>query len=1187
MKISSRILLINFAIVALVLGSSAIAFYSIMYNVLTSQESKYLLNSANDFIYAYRGMMQNMEDDFLYLAADNLNNKNRSINIKSNSVDFIFQISPDSSKIIKSRFYNRLSYSGNSYSTVSNFLKNNPFVLIETYKTNTGKVYCYGKLLNNAVLDEWSKKIKAEIALVWENIPSEVSNESNNRKYYYTLKEAYGKLYNKNNFEVFSTEGESADILATIYKPSESTGFNRQYQFLIFRSLSETVDLRSNLTYILIIIGVAGILLSLILTLFFTDKIRKHITALHNATKLTKEGNFNYKIPFKSKDELGALAGAFNTMLEELEKNQKAKNEYSEFITLINKNPTLAEISDAALRKIVKTCGFAIGAIYSVDDNTTSLISSYGVGGEEPNEEKLSLFKSIIQNREELEFSFDKNYPTVSAGLVSIEIKHLLIIPIIYNNRVNALLELGGFEKPSADAKEYLSKIKEQLAIGLTNAIAFVKLENLVEELKKLNEDYQKQNIQIRKQNETLVELHEKLKEKADELEIEKRKAEEAAHLKSQFLASMSHELRTPMNSVLGLTDLILADNSLEGKNRERLMVVSKSGKRLMNLINDILDLSKIEAGKMEIHNENVLLEDLIRDVENSIRPLVIEKEIEFSIERNTSTGIIIKTDKGRVTQVLINLLGNAVKFTDKGFVKLKVSSTGDDYKLRFEVSDTGIGISENDQKNIFEEFRQLDGTITRKYSGTGLGLAICKKFADMLNGQLSVKSKPGKGSTFVFEIPFEFVSTYDVEKVEEPRQNAASKQTGPILVIDDDPDVRYTIGQYLSAKGYDVEYAEDGEKGIRLAAELQPFAITLDILLPKKDGWTVLKELKEFENTKNIPVILISILGDKNLGYGFGAYDYFVKPVSFDKLIHSLKTLERNRKKRIEKIVIVDDDESEFEKFKTEFKDQNIRIEYIKDSEYAFNRILETQPDLIILDLLMPKIDGITLSHKLKTNIHTKHIPIILSSGKDLTEDEKQALNSIVEEITVKANGHPLDVLKVVRDRIQMHESAAGIEHKSPGSTIEKNSSGTPDTNIEHGKSNPDENAVYRGDVLIVDDDAETLFTTNELVKACNCRTQLAKSGRECLALLNQKIPDLILLDIMMPEMDGFQTLKKIKQNPAWANIPVFAVTARAMLEDKEVILRHGFDDYIPKPVNSSVMAFKIEKVFSKIKLS
>lgn len=1175
MKINHRIILVNLLIVAIVLGSSAIAFYTIMYNTLTAQQSKIIKNSSRNFIFTYRSFVDDMDTEFWTIANNNSESLFEKPLTAGNINDFYLDASiADSSQIVRYSSKDFVQIPKQNFS-IEEFIQLNPYALINVKKITLDRVCYFGKIISNEVLDDFSQRIGSDVALVWDNLTAEVSNSTLNSQHTFQLSKAYNYLNKKSDLDVFVGSSETSDIIATSYKIEKLSKYGNDLAFVFFKSHNEATDLRETLRNILILIGIVGIILAFILSYVLTHKLRERISDLNYATSQTSSGNFDTRIEIKSSDEIGNLGKAFNAMLDELKKNQQAKNDYSEFITLINQNASLYQISNAALNKIINTCGFLVGALHSIDDDEVSLVCSYGLSSSNPQSERNEFYKKIIETKQLIEISSESALPSVKTGTLDLKLSYLLLLPVIYNNKVIAILELASLQTPSLDAKDYLEKIIDQLAIGLTNAKAVVQLENFVNELKLLNDEYQKQNVQIKKQHDTLLEMSNQLKTKAEELAVQKQKAEDSTKLKSQFLASMSHELRTPMNSILGLTELILDKAQLSQKNKERLEVVLKSGKRLMSLINDILDLSKIEAGKMEIREEDILLEEIIEDVSNTASPLAIEKGLDFSVKRNCNTRFIINTDRVRVTQVLINLIGNAIKFTQKGKVELSIS-LNQERMLLFSVSDTGIGISEENKKIIFEEFRQIDGTTTRKYSGTGLGLAISKKILDLIGGKIWVASIEGDGSVFSFTIPVKYeqekrkVSILPVN-VEVLRKNAKN----PVLVIDDDPEVRYTIGQYLISKGYEVIFAENGETGVKLAVDRQPFAITLDLLLPNKDGWSILKELKENPTTKDIPVILVSIIGDKNVGYGLGAFEYFVKPISAEKLLSAFTKLETLAKKRIQKIVIVDDDELEFEKFKNEFKDDNITIEYIQDSEFAFNKIAEVQPDLIILDLMMPKIDGITLSHKLKSSSKTKQIPIIISTAKDLSEEEHSSLKKIVEDITIKSKGNPIDVLKTVRDRIKLHEEDEIILSDNEF----ENENNSVDLNEEETVGD------FFGEVLIVDDDADTLFTLNEMVQATGCKTYLAKSGKECLKILEGIKPDLIMLDIMMPEMDGFQTLKNIRSNSDLSSVPIYAVTAKAMVGDKEIILKHGFNDYIAKPVNSTIISSKIAQLFSKIK--
>jgi len=935
MKISLRILFINFLIVVLILCSSFFVFYNIVYDVLTSFQTRNLRQSANNFIYVYRTLQSDTEEDFFSIYNRGIEKLWKEQTLQLKNIDFILELGNEKDGVISKHMTKSYIILPEKEFNLGEFKSYNPYLMTLNFSAPDGKKYLYGRAINNDMLSDISQRINSDIALIWNGYPADFSNQTDNQKYLYVLTQAVDDLKNKNNFELYIQGTESKDILATIYKPTTGTGQDNLY-YLIFGTFAEAGELRSALQSIFIIIGFVGIALSLIFTLVFTHKFRNQVTELSKATEQTYAGKFDYKIEVKSKDEIGKLGVAFNKMLEELKKKEVAKNEYAEFITLINQNPSLKEISDVALKKILDTGDFLIGGLYTVDDKIT-LISSYGLNTEYSERPGISdFFKKVLETKQSLELFNEEDLPVVSTGLIDIKIKYMLFLPIVYNNKSVAVLELGSLTKPTEEVRDYLEKIKDQLAIGITNARALLQLEKLVIELKELNEDYQKQNIQIKEQNETLLQLHNELKVQAKELEKQRQRAFELTDAKSKFLANMSHELRTPMNSILGLTELMLEKVDLEPRNKERLEVVLNSGKRLMTLINDILDLSKIEAGKVEVQYEDVILEEIISEVSAAISMLANEKNISYEVVRKIDPHTVISTDRGKVVQVLINLLGNAVKYTDEGRVVLKISVANE--MLNFEVVDTGIGISQEEINVIFEEFRQSNSSKSRRRGGTGLGLAISNKLTEILDGNLDVKSEINQGTTFTFSIPFHQVKVF---------------------------------------------YKDD-----------------------KQD--------------------IVNIIPD------------------------------------------LDDD--------------------------------------------------------------NKPVPLI---------DQATKLNSSFKSETV--NNEPVVIQPV--------------------------------------------NEVSELDIMIVDDDPNTLFTLAEIVQEANCNPIIAHDGKECLELLETKIPDLILLDIIMPELDGFKTIQQIKKNNKWSDIPVIAVTAKAMNEDHEIILKHGFTDYIPKPVNPAYVEHKIQQLINQLK--
>ncbi|MBK9096969.1 MAG: response regulator [bacterium] len=1173
MKISFRILLINFLIVALILGSSFIVFYSIIYDVLTNYQTRNLRQSASSLVNVNKQLQDGIEDDFISLYTKGIDAVWSGQNFQSRNLDFVIELKNDlvTRYVVKNNIYlpqKELSR--------RDFTNSNPYILLMSYTSPDGKEYLYGRAINNEMVDDIAQRVNSEIALVWDGFVADFSNQQMNQKYLHVLNLAAEDLKSKSNFDLYMQGTESEDILATVYKPTIE-GNESNFSYLIFSTFADAGELRSTLRNIFIIIGLVGISLSLIFTMVFTDKMRKQFTALSKATEQTYSGKFDNKIEIKSKDEIGKLGMAFNKMLDELKKKEVARNEYAEFITLINQNPTLKEISDEALKKILDAGDFIIGGLYSVDEEI-KLISAYGLNAEfTERPENSAFFKKVLETKQSMELLDEETLPVVSAGLVEIKLKYLLFLPIVYNNKPVALLELGSLTKPREEVRDYLEKIKDQLAIGITNARALLQLEKLVNELKTLNEEYQKQNNQIKEQNETLLYLHSELTAQAEELEKQRQKAIELTDAKSKFLANMSHELRTPMNSILGLTELMLEKVDLEPRNKERLEVVLSSGKRLMMLINDILDLSKIEAGKIDLNLEDVLLDEILTEVSVAVAPLAAEKNITFDVIRNIDTHTVISTDRGKVVQVLMNLLGNAVKYTDQGQITLRVSIGNQ--MINFEVIDTGIGIPKDDIDLIFEEFQRVNNSKARKRGGTGLGLAISKKLADVLSGSLTVKSEINKGSTFTFSIPFNQVVLHIDKKHYRPTNVFVNaKEKNFILVIDQEKRLRASVKQDLLTIGYELEFAEEEAGALSFESNRIPLAIMVDATLSCNDVWNTLIALKKNIHTNNIPVILVSTMLEANLGYCFDAFDYVLKPVTIEALSQPISRLTNLLKKKINKIIVVDDNEEEFNSYANSVRKEDMRIELLKPNENVISRIVETQPDVVIINLTNSGKDTIKLTHQLKSTSVSGHIPVIIGLDNKITEDQKRLLNESLEQIILKSEYHPIDAFHSVSNWIEIQRLASAAYESV--SDIRDGSNDKQKLIRE-----PSENQQADLNILIVDDDSNTLFTLAEIVRSANCKPILANNGKECLEILEDKIPDLIFLDIIMPEMDGFKTIKQIKKNEKWSDIPVFAVTAKAMKEDNEIIIRHGFSDYIPKPVNPALVTHKIQTVIAQLK--
>jgi signal transduction histidine kinase/CheY-like chemotaxis protein len=478
----------------------------------------------------------------------------------------------------------------------------------------------------------------------------------------------------------------------------------------------------------------------------------------------------------------------------------------------------------------------------------------------------------------------------------------------MYGDEIISILELASESVPPGDPLEYLIRIKDQLAIGISNARSYEKLKNLVEELKNLNEQYLDQNEKMKLQNEELTELHSRLQEKAAELEKERAKAVELSHLKSQFLASMSHELRTPLNSIIGLSELTEKDASALPKTKDRVKIVLRNSKKLLSMINNILEFSKIESGKYEISETSFLLSQLLNEIYSSSKTLFVEKKLAFNIVLKEKIDYLIRSDRQKLEHILMNLISNAIKFTEKGSVVIKVSSPNAK-DIKFEVIDTGIGISEDSQQHIFEEFKQLDSGNARKYSGAGLGLAICKTYAELLKAEIKVDSKVDKGSNFSLYLSNVIIEQLDIasenvyldvdeskedtpepvvpevkkEKVEKTDDTPGKEGQFKILVVDDDNDTLFTVGEILQNLGYETIFATNGVECLNNLEIAIPDLVLLDIMMPKMDGFETIKKIRSIPAYSNLLVIALTahaMLDDKYIIENSGFDDLITKPI-------------------------------------------------------------------------------------------------------------------------------------------------------------------------------------------------------------------------------------------------------------------------------------------------------------------
>jgi len=812
-------------------------------------------------------------------------------------------------------------------------------------------------------------------------------------------------------------------------------------------------------------------------------------------------------------------------------------------------------------------------------------------------------------------------YLTIGSAFGRDRPRHLVIVAARADQIVNAVIELGFFEPVDDIILELLERVGAEIGIALRSARFRARLQDALEETQRQAGELQAQSEELRVSNEELeeqgralkesqvrleqqqVELEQtnsQLEEQAQILETQRddleragttlesraRELEQASQYKSDFLANMSHELRTPLNSLLILSKL-LGDNPNSNLSEEQVKyarTIESSGNDLLTLINDILDLSKIEAGHVEIRPEPVSVQRLTGDVRQLFQPVSQARGVELEIAVADDCPRTVETDRVRLEQVLKNLLSNAFKFTEQGKVALTISCADDD-ALAFTVSDTGIGISPDQQAGIFEAFRQADGTISRRYGGTGLGLSISRELARLLGGRITLESEPGKGSAFTLIVP----RSYDpaavaprapVETPRPARQDSGSdpKQTaGPqpgwaieddrgalsddrrlLLVIEDDAVFASVVCDLSREMGFQCIVAGTAEEAVRLAGEFRPSAIVLDLGLPDQSGLTVLDRLKHDDATRHIPIHVISAADQSQMALSLGAIGYHVKPVKREELADVLAGLQDKLATRMRRVLIVEDDPVQRDAVGKLLLSDDVETVGVGTAAECLEQLRRQTFDCMVLDLKLPDTSGFSLLETLSEEGDHGFPPVIVYTGHDLSADDEQRLRRYSSSIIIKGAKSPERLLDEVS--LFLHRVVSELP---------------PEQRRMIQKARDRDAALEGRRILIVEDDVRNVYSLSSIFEPRGAIVQIARNGQEAIDALGasaedpSRAIDLVLMDVMMPVKDGLTATREIREEARWAKLPIVMLTAKAMPDDQQRCLQAGANDYMAKPID------------------
>ena len=977
------------------------------------------------------------------------------------------------------------------------------------------------------------------------------------------------------------------------------------------------VKMENQTLIILSLGGILAILLTIIISISLLRMVLNPIVTVTNTFKKISEGDADLDVRLKtnSKDELGDMARYFNTFMTKLaelileNKNHSwLKTGEVELSEKIRGEQDIISLSTNIITYIAKYLNAQIGVIYiKTNDDTFNLFGSYACGRSEDLSKEIKLGEGIIgqvalEKQAIVITNVPENYIKITSGVGACVPKNILVTPFVYDNEVLGIIELGSFNEFTEIQLKFIEKVSSSIAITIHSAEVRLKMKELLHKTMVQSEELQSQQEELRQNNEELEEHTKSLKKSEtylrnqqqelsvvnEELEEKAKALEITSKYKSEFLANMSHELRTPLNSILVLSQMLAGNSdvvSLSTKQLEFAKTIHSSGGDLLKLINDILDLSKVEAGKMEVNFEKIYLSELVGYVDRLFRPVAEQKGLDFKVEIEAELTDNIVSDSQRVHQIINNLLSNAIKFTSNGGVTMSIHAVENHGVLNVEgntenfigisITDTGIGVSYDKQVLIFEAFKQSDGTTSRKYGGTGLGLSISKELAGLLGGSINLVSEGEKGSTFTLILPYyghkvksltidSNTNTKQVEgnvlinsEISEHKniddRDIVNSFEKYILIIEDDKKFASTLLELAHEKGYKCLIAENGLTGIDLAMKYKPDAILLDIGLPDISGWKVVEKLKGNKDTENISIHVISG-GDyyNSTEKVNSVLGYLKKPVSVESLEVVFMKIQNNIVKPLKKLLILDENKDEVENIAQVLSKKGFQITLLDSGIEAYNLLKTESFDCLIMDLKIKDMSGFNLLAKLE-NENIANLQIIIYTENELSKDEELELQKYTQSIIIKGTRSAERLVSEVS--LFLHDLDSKIEEKKI--KIIKS---------EHEKKD----SLNNKKILVVDDDMRNIFALTSVLEEKGLNVVIGRNGEEAIKKLYANLDiDLILMDIMMPDMDGYTAIREIRKLEQFHITPIIAITAKAMKDDKQKCIDAGADDYLTKPID------------------